>query len=342
MITFLSLPYEIRKQIYDLSLLTPDIIYPYEEPFDRNHESPWETDDEEPFERDYEEPFDKNYGEPFERDHEEAYERDYEEPFERKYDPLNDLELPRRASPADLAVGLLGTNHFIGYETRPIFYGGNTWHLSINGTESNGRLSTSVFQKYARQFRKIHVSFDVRDLSQEAILERADLWDKYFGGEDIGAGDPQNVQTMHELLWRDPASLWQWKMIHIQNMTLDELTIDLKHAYCPSACCKYHGFGAEYELESEKENEPAEPTPFAWLGVLMCMDNIPANLKSIKIMINKFNPKAKEVLLAHDSGLACSMCKNNDSELDVKYWDFLDLARLYIARAKNWKDFIRG
>ena len=162
MLSFLSLPYEIRKQIYDLSLLTCDFICPYKAS------------------------------------------------FEEKFD----LRFPRRASPADLAIGLLGTNSFVRNETLPIFYGGNTWHLSLNGTEGMRKPSLSVFKKHYRQFRKIHVSFDVRDLSREDVFRYARERDEYFGEEDREAGNVQNIQTMHELLWCELASRWQWKMVY--------------------------------------------------------------------------------------------------------------------------------
>ena len=149
MTSFLSLPYELRRQIYHLSLITPDLIYPYKAP------------------------------------------------YEKQYDPIVDTELPRRASPADLAIGLLGTNRSIRSETRSILYGKNTWHLSIGSTENKARPPFSVFEKYFRRFRKIHVSFDVRDLSQDDIFERnffmADEWREFFAEDQPEAGDPQSV-----------------------------------------------------------------------------------------------------------------------------------------------------
>ena len=306
MISFLSLPYELRRQIYDLSLLTPDIIYPYKVP------------------------------------------------YEEKYDPNVDTELLRRASPADLAIGLLGTNRSIRYETRRILYGKNTWHLSIGSTESKVRPSFSVFEKCFRRFRKNHVSFDVRDLSQEDIFEHilsvTEEWHELSAENQPEAGDPVNVLTNHAILWGALASCWQRKMLNIQSMRLDELTIDLKHAYCPFSCCKIHDFCIENEMtlglwhrpiDSERGTASVQSNVSNYFWTVIDMDHIPKNLKNMKIIITGLTAKTKEVVLAHELGFACRMCKEKNGKLDVTDCEFLEQARLHIAWASDWKGLIR-
>ena len=295
MISFLSLPYELRRQIYDLSLLTPDIIYPYKAP------------------------------------------------YEKQYDPNVDTALPRRASPADLAIGLLGTNRSIRSETRSILFGKNTWHLSIGSTDSKARPSFSVFEKYSRRSRKIHVSTCAtcpRMTFFERIFFMADEWREFFAEDQPEAGDPHSVQINHAIQWGTLASYWQRKMLKIQSMRLDELTIDLKHASCPFSCCNLHRFCIENEMTLGVWHRPINPekgtaslqinvSNYFW--TIIDRDHIPKNLKNTKIIITGLIAKTKEVVLAHELGFACRVCKEKNGKLDVTDCEVLREARLHIG-----------
>ena len=136
----------------------------------------------------------------------------------------------------------------------------------------------------------------------------------------------------------------QRKMVYIRIMRLDKLTIDLKHAYCPSACCKLHSFGIKNEvtlgawhrpIDRKMKYRTVEPNLCDWLHTQTAMYPTPANLKHMEIIIDGLIPETKEVILAHELGFACGTCKEKHGKLDVTDCENLEQARRHIARAKK-------